>query len=49
MLIDEKGAFPINEKCDVEDFIEIVLKKINIRELPTNKKCAPEQLNLFDC
>jgi len=48
MLIAEKGAFPINEKADIDNFIQILLKK---QETPISQAVSqntPKQLQLFD-
>jgi len=48
MLIDEKGAFPINEKSDVNEFIEILLKKQDSVKPQGDTKRTYVQLQLFD-
>lgn len=48
MLISERGAFPIREKTDVDEFINILLRKPDDVQPQEDIKRAPQQLELFD-
>lgn len=48
MLISKKGAFPITEKVDVNEFIETLLRNKNKLEPQKDTKNTPGQLQLFD-